>query len=266
MGEPRSIGTTMEVRNSMPVPRVPRPVTHLGSLRPMAILVLGAGLALSGCSGSATTAGPSASAAPLGAAQLRLSLIDQLGPRWYCDPDQFPVARADEQQRAIEQFPAMQAEGNVFRAVAARLGLDPDGPLTDPQKLAIYQTWKVATSIPFEARPDGGDSFDYVARPAAGQTTGVHTIGTIDPTGSITIVRQEPAGQPVCPICLAAGTSLRNAVRIQQFHADLTDLPAALEVWSEALKGAPMPLSPVEVNWLPVPDARLQVDLWVHVP
>jgi enamine deaminase RidA (YjgF/YER057c/UK114 family) len=67
-------------------------------------------------------------------------------------------------------------------------------------------------------------------------------------------------------ICLAAGTSLRNAVRIQQFHADLTDLPAALEVWSEALKGAPMPLSPVEVNWLPVPDARLQVDLWVHVP
>ena len=67
-------------------------------------------------------------------------------------------------------------------------------------------------------------------------------------------------------ICLAAGTSLRNAVRIQQFHADLTDLPAALEVWSEALKGAPIPLSPVEVNWLPVPDARLQVDLWVHVP
>ena len=44
-------------------------------------------------------------------------------------------------------------------------------------------------------------------------------------------------------ICLAAGTSLRNVVRIQQFHADLTDLPAALEVWSEALKGAPMPLA-----------------------
>jgi len=67
-------------------------------------------------------------------------------------------------------------------------------------------------------------------------------------------------------ICLAAGTSLRNAVRIQQFHADLTDLPAALEVWSETLNGAPLPLSPVEVDWLPVPDARLQVDLWVHVP
>jgi enamine deaminase RidA (YjgF/YER057c/UK114 family) len=67
-------------------------------------------------------------------------------------------------------------------------------------------------------------------------------------------------------ICAAAGTTLRNAVRIQQFHADLSDLPATLEVWSEAMDGMPLPLSPVEVSWLPVPDARLQVDLWVYVP
>ena len=67
-------------------------------------------------------------------------------------------------------------------------------------------------------------------------------------------------------ICRAAGTSLRNAVRIQQFHSDLADLPAALEVWSEATDGMPLPLSPIEVPWLPVPDARLQVDLWVYVP
>jgi enamine deaminase RidA (YjgF/YER057c/UK114 family) len=67
-------------------------------------------------------------------------------------------------------------------------------------------------------------------------------------------------------ICKAAGTSLQNAVRIQQFHADLADLPAALEVWSEAMDGRPLPLSAIEVPWLPVPDARLQLDLWVYVP
>ncbi|MBX9825893.1 MAG: hypothetical protein K2Y27_12965 [Xanthobacteraceae bacterium] len=67
-------------------------------------------------------------------------------------------------------------------------------------------------------------------------------------------------------ICQAAGTSLTNAVRIQQFHADLADLAATLEVWSEAMDGAPLPLSPIEVPWLAVPDARLQVDLWVYVP
>ena len=67
-------------------------------------------------------------------------------------------------------------------------------------------------------------------------------------------------------ICRAAGTRLKNAVRIQQFHADLADLPPALEVWSEAMDGMPLPLSAIEVPWLPVPDARLQLDLWVYVP
>ena len=74
------------------------------------------------------------------------------------------------------------------------------------------------------------------------------------------IIRQAEA------ICRSAGTSLRNAVRIQQFHTDLADLPAAIEVWDEAMAHAPLPLSPVEVAWLPIPGARVQVDLWVHVP
>jgi enamine deaminase RidA (YjgF/YER057c/UK114 family) len=67
-------------------------------------------------------------------------------------------------------------------------------------------------------------------------------------------------------ICRSAGTTLKNTVRIQQFHADLADLAPALEVWSEAMDGAPLPLSAIEVPWLPVPDARLQLDLWVYVP
>lgn len=67
-------------------------------------------------------------------------------------------------------------------------------------------------------------------------------------------------------ICRAAGTSLKNAVRIQQFHSDLNDLAPTLDVWSDATDGVPLPLSAVELHWLPVPGARLQVDLWVYIP
>jgi len=67
-------------------------------------------------------------------------------------------------------------------------------------------------------------------------------------------------------ICRSAGTSLRNAVRIQQAHINLADLPAAIEVWDEAMGHAPLPLSATEVPWLPIPGASVQVDLWVHVP
>jgi enamine deaminase RidA (YjgF/YER057c/UK114 family) len=66
-------------------------------------------------------------------------------------------------------------------------------------------------------------------------------------------------------ICRAAGTSLANTVRIQQFHSDLADLAPTLDVWSAAT-GTALPLSAVEVPWLPVPGARLEVDLWVYVP
>lgn len=74
------------------------------------------------------------------------------------------------------------------------------------------------------------------------------------------IVRQAEA------ICRAAGTSLRESVRIQCFHTDLADLAPALEVWHEALGGAPLPISAIEVPWLPVPGARVLADLWVYAP
>jgi hypothetical protein len=32
------------------------------------------------------------------------------------------------------------------------------------------------------------------------------------------------------------------------------------------MDGNALPLSPIEVPWLPVPGARLQVDLWVYAP
>jgi len=67
-------------------------------------------------------------------------------------------------------------------------------------------------------------------------------------------------------ICRNAGTSLANCVRIQTFHTDLADFPAALEVWHEALEGRALPIAAVEVAWLPVPGARLLADLWVYAP
>jgi hypothetical protein len=225
--------------------------------RPLAMLVLGALLALTACSSGASATAPSASLAAFGEGQLRLSLIDQLGPRWYCDPDQFPVARADEQQRAIERFPDMQAEGGVFRAVASRLGLDPSGPLTDAEKLAVYQLWKVATSIPFAPRGDGSYTFDYVSSPAAGKTAGVHSVGAIDPTGSITIERQEPAGQPVCPICLAMGTPIETP-----------DGPVAVEslglgegVWTLDAGGFRVRATVIAIGSTPAPPGHLVVRL-----
>jgi len=67
-------------------------------------------------------------------------------------------------------------------------------------------------------------------------------------------------------ICRKAGTDLANMVRLQLFFTDLSELPLAIEAWSGELDGLPLPLSAIEVDWLPVPGARLLADIWVHAP
>jgi enamine deaminase RidA (YjgF/YER057c/UK114 family) len=65
-------------------------------------------------------------------------------------------------------------------------------------------------------------------------------------------------------ICREAGADLANLVRLQLFLTDLAELPLAIEAWSNALDGLPLPLSAIEVDWLPVLGARILADLWVH--
>jgi enamine deaminase RidA (YjgF/YER057c/UK114 family) len=67
-------------------------------------------------------------------------------------------------------------------------------------------------------------------------------------------------------LCKAAGTSLENVVRIQQFHTDLHDFYPAYQVWQRHLPGSYLPYSAVEVPFLPVPGCTVQLDLWVYVP
>ncbi len=67
-------------------------------------------------------------------------------------------------------------------------------------------------------------------------------------------------------LCKAAGTSLANVVRIQQFHTDLKEFYPAYHVWQQHLPGQHLPYSAVEVPFLPVPGCTVQLDLWVYVP
>jgi enamine deaminase RidA (YjgF/YER057c/UK114 family) len=66
--------------------------------------------------------------------------------------------------------------------------------------------------------------------------------------------------------CRAAGTSLENVVRIQQFHTDLGEFEPACRAWLERLGGRPLPISAIQVPGpLVVPGCTVQLDLWVYV-
>jgi enamine deaminase RidA (YjgF/YER057c/UK114 family) len=68
-------------------------------------------------------------------------------------------------------------------------------------------------------------------------------------------------------ICAAAGTSLANVVRIQQFHTHLADFYETHLVWQDQLPDQALPFSAVEVApTMPVPDATVMMDLWAYAP
>ena len=67
-------------------------------------------------------------------------------------------------------------------------------------------------------------------------------------------------------ICAAAGTSLANVVRIQQFHTNLGEFYPVYAAWQEVLPGAALPISAVEVPDMTVPGCTLLMDLWVYAP
>jgi hypothetical protein len=143
-------------------------------------------------------------------AQLKLALADRFGALWYCDPDFFPIQRQDELDAARERWHEVVADTDAFEAITATLGLDPGGDLGDDQVLAVYRAWKVLNATALDPVGNGRYRFDYLAQPVAGGTEGTRTAGFISERGEITIEQQASAGEPMCPICLAAGTAVET--------------------------------------------------------
>jgi hypothetical protein len=190
------------------------------------VLVLALVLAVvSGCAAASPTPTPGP---PLTGAELRLRLMDSLGPLWYCDPDFWPIARSDEADLAIQRFDEVRADTAAFAAIAAHLNVGQGDDFTADQKLAIYRLWKQLNAIALEPDEAGRYRFDHLNQPAPGATEGRRTTGKIDEHGVLEIDGQVPAGEPVCPICLARGT------RIASLGGDVAieDIRSGMRIWS----------------------------------
>ncbi len=176
----------------------------------LALLVLA--VVAAGCGGAGPSPVPSGGGTPgptsgpaFTPGELRLRLVDLLGPRWWCDPDSYPVGR-DELQSALARWSEIMAS-DTFGAVVDRLGFTLGQDFDPREQLAVYRLWKPAAAIPFEAVPSGDAfRFDYLAQPVGGAAEGVHTIGIIDTAGRITIESRTAEGEPICPICLVSGS------------------------------------------------------------
>ncbi len=132
--------------------------------------------------------------------ELKYLVFNQIGRPWYCDPDFYPIARADERDLALLRFPEIQKDAATYQAILDHNGLV--AATTDEQKLTVYRDWKQLNALRLEA--DGSTyRFAYRAQPKTSGGQGALAEGTIDAFGAISIAKQQPSGPPPCPICLA---------------------------------------------------------------
>ncbi len=193
-----------------------------------------------------------APASGLSPTALKYRLLDQYPDFFFCDPDFYPVARADETQLALQRFADLQANTEEFQAILAHNGMQGATSFTDEQKLQIYRDHKKLAAIGFEAV---GDKYQFQLRTSDGQQ-GFAIKGLIDAAGNITVQEKTPT-QAMCPICLASWTMIdtpHGAVRV-------TDLRLGDVVWTMNAAGQRVAEPVLRVGSVPVPATHLMVHL-----
>jgi hypothetical protein len=221
----------------------------------LAVLVAACG----GIAGASPTPAPS----PLPMAELKYRVMDAGGRISFCDPDFYPVARADEEQLAKAKIGQIQADAETYGAITKRVGTD---------TLSVYREWKALNALQLTplARIDGppGPMTWSFAYRSSGQSAGpsptpkqgpfFQVEGIVNVFGKVDITKNANAGGAVpCPICLALGT------RIATPHGDVAveALRIGDIVWTQDGAGARVAAPLVAIGSTPVSAAHEVVRL-----
>jgi hypothetical protein len=211
-------------------------------------LVLAAGCLAPGGAGPTPT--PNATYTP---AQLKYLLLANYGESrfFFCDPDYYPVAHGDEQERAIRTFPTIENDSATFTAIVARAGLKP--PYSNESILTIYREYKKLKAISLEPAGTGAYSFSLRLRTT---TKGVEVAGTIRSDGTILGERFEAAFL-TCPVCLSGETLIDTP----SGPVPVKDIREGMLIWTVGRDGAMEPAAVLRAEKTRVPDGHRLVRL-----
>jgi len=196
-------------------------------------------LLLSACGGSAATS-PTPAPFPLPQPELKYRVMDAAGRVWFCDPDFYPVARADEADLARAKIDDIKRDVEAYAAITKRVGTDP---------LAVYRDWKALNALILQPVNDAF-GFAYLAQKS--DKTGERVNGRVTSSGAVIILSRSPSGAPNCPICLARDTRIATPsgdVAVDQLR--LGDV-----VWTQGEHGERVAAPLVAIGSTPVPSTH----------
>jgi hypothetical protein len=195
--------------------------------------------------------------------ELKYRVLDFFPNQFFCDPDVYPVARADEAELARQHLPELQANPEEFQAILKRKGLSGSRTFTDEQTLLIYREHKKLGAFHFEPA-DGNYHFQLQIR--EGKQQGFLIKGFVDSSGSVTVQEREPS-LATCPVCLAPQTQIATP----KGPVAVADLRVGDPVWTADASGVRLAATIVKTVRVPVPPSHRMVhvvledgrELWI---
>ena len=191
--------------------------------------------------------------AGLSPTELKYRLLFEFPDFFFCDPDYYPVASADELELALQRFPELQANPEEFAAILKHNSLEGLATYTDEQKLLIYQEHKKLAAVPFELNQTG---YAFQIQIAESEGRGELVSGTIDSHGKITVQERSPS-IATCPICLAAGTLIDTPAGL----VPVEDLQIGTLVWTKDAAGKRVAQTLIRIGKTIIPTSHRLVHL-----
>jgi hypothetical protein len=206
--------------------------------------------------GSAGGGGGGPVGSPLSIDQLKFKVMDAVGVPLYCDPDFYPIARAQgEETNADAYYSQIRANPQQYSAIVAHEHLPP-GELDEAQKLTLYRAFKLLRALILTQNGDSS-AFEIRVKSQSAQTAVELVDGSVRVDGVVTVTSRKPSGMPPCPICLAAATLIATPggeVRV-------THIKPGMLVWTAAGDGTRVAAPVVDVGSMEVPSGHLMVHL-----
>ena len=185
--------------------------------------------------------------------ELKYLLLRQYPNLFYCDPDLYPVARADETEIARQIFPQLQAAAEEFQAILIHTGLQAQTNFNDGQKLVIYREYKKLAAIRFELSQN---QYRFQLQITDTGRQGFVITGWINGSGQITVDQRQPS-IATCPICLAAHTLIDTPGG----PVPVEDLHPGDPVWTANAAGVRIAASILKTVRIPVPPSHRMVHI-----
>jgi hypothetical protein len=179
------------------------------------------------------TAGLSLTATPLVApgkltpTEAKYRLLQEFGTLFFCDPDEYPVARLITDQELDRRVSEIEKNAELSQTIAKHLGFIVAA--SKDQKQAFYAEYKKLNAIQLEV---SGDKYKFALRVAQNKANAQAIEGTIDQNSRIVVTKRENT-IATCPICLARDTLIDTP----QGARAIQDLKTGDPIWTRDSTG-----------------------------